>query len=72
MRSHIGWREEQNIPYKGVETPPSIRVLKPEEKAQIGQYMLASSELERLQMVSKSYTKQCVNEDTEPPKRGEL
>ena len=22
MRSHIGWREERNIPYKGVDTSP--------------------------------------------------
>ena len=27
MRSHIGWREERNIPYKGVETSPSRCVL---------------------------------------------
>ena len=28
MRSHIGWRGERSIPYKGVETSPSRRVLK--------------------------------------------
>ena len=47
MRSHIGWRGEQNILYKGVETSPSLarRVLKtlsenPKEEAQRRQYLL--------------------------------
>ena len=29
MRSHLGWREERNILYKGVETSPEILVWKP-------------------------------------------
>ena len=46
VRSHIGWRGERNIPYKGVETLLSKRILKTlwgslNEKTQRGQYMLA-------------------------------
>ena len=45
MRSHIDWRGERNIPYKGVETCPhthfkTLRVSL-EVKAQRGQYLLA-------------------------------
>ena len=45
--SHICWRGERNISYKGVETSPSLatrfKTLRgsPEGKAQRGQYLLA-------------------------------
>ena len=42
VRSHIGWRGEQNIFYKGVETSPEkTRYKNSKEKAQRGQYLLA-------------------------------
>ena len=46
MRSHVGWRGERSIPYKGVETSlyhMRFKTLRgsPEEKAQRGQYLLA-------------------------------
>ena len=32
VRSHVDWRAERNILYKGVQTSPSTRVLKTEWK----------------------------------------
>ena len=57
MRSHIGWRGERNIPYKGVETSP----LRESSKGTIS----ASSGLELLQMVSELVW--CASEDAGPP-----
>ena len=51
VRSHVGWKGERNISYKGVETSP-VRLMAMRNKPK--QIIFASGGLGRLQMVSNS------------------
>ena len=66
VRSHIGWRGERSIPYKGVETSPSIRVLKTLRGSPKGKSpkrtIFGSGGLELLQMVSEPVTRRCARD----------
>ena len=67
MRSHIGWRGERIIPYKGVETSPQQMRFKTVRPTTIRngpkQTISTSGGLELLQMASKLETRQCASED---------
>ena len=69
LRSHIGWRGEWSILYKGGKPLHSRRVLKTlrgslKMKAQRGQYLLAGS-LGHCKWVSESNIERCVSKDAE-------
>ena len=66
MKSHIGSREELNIPYKGMETIVKLMSTHNELKQKI----FAICELMLLQMVSELDTGQCANKDIRSPRRG--
>ena len=70
VKSHIGWREERNIPYKGVETSPQQTHFKPMRLTAIHngpkRIISVSGGLGLLQMVLEPDIKRCVNEDVGP------
>ena len=66
VRSHIGWRGERNIIYKGVETSPSQTCFKPcgeARKEKPKKTISSSGGLGLLQMVSEPDTGQCASEN---------
>ena len=64
VRSHISWRGERNIAYKGVETSPKLEG-KPGRES-LKRTISARGELRLLQMVSEPDTGRCVSENTGP------
>ncbi|KAG7033927.1 Cysteine-rich receptor-like protein kinase 10, partial [Cucurbita argyrosperma subsp. argyrosperma] len=70
VRSHIGWRKKQSIPYKVVETSPSPTHFKnleeKPERESPKRTISASSELGLLQIVLEPDTRQCANKDVGP------
>ena len=72
MGSHIGWRGERNILYKGVETSLYQTCFKnlegkPERKSP-KRTISVSGGLGMLQMVSEPVIGRCVSEDVGPPR----
>ena len=71
VRSHIGWKKERNIVYKGVETSPSQTFLKHWREARKGspkRTISASGGLGLLQIVSEPDIGWCASEDVGPPR----
>ena len=68
MRSHIGWRGERSIFYKGVETSPYVlkNLEGKPEKENLKKTIFASGGLELLQMVLEPDTGRCVSEEAKP------
>ena len=65
MRSHIGWRGEWSILYKGVETSSKQTLLKILRES-LKRTISPSGDLGLLQMVLELNIGQCASEDTEP------
>ena len=70
MRSHVSWRGERNIFYKGIETSPSrthFKNLERKPKRESAKKTVsASGGLRLLQMVSKPGSGRCTSEEAEP------
>ena len=76
VRSHIGWKREQNILYKGVETSPYQKRFKnlerKSERESSKRTISLSSEFGLLQMVSESDIERCAIEDPRLQRGGGL
>ena len=71
MRSHIGWRGERKIPYKGVESSlvDTFYNLEGKPRRESPKRIIsADSGLRLLQMVSESNTARYANKDAGSPK----
>ena len=70
MRSHLDWRGERNIFYKGVETSHYQTCFKTVRltaiRNRLKRIISTSGELEPLQMILKPDTKRCASDDAGP------
>ena len=71
VRSHVDWRGERNILYKGVETSHQQTRFEnlegKRERERRKRTIFVSSGFELLQIVSESDTGRCASKETKPP-----